>query len=653
MLFKKHHPQIILRNRKMTITVVTLNATDVSSNVRSISLNEKMLDVSHFSFMMATHDDNDSSLTSIMAFKDANLGKEVEIKFLDENGTENHLFKGIVLNINSASSDDSHNIYHISGKGLFCKLDGRLDCKSFLNKSISNILSEINTASGTTISGNPVLTEAIYYTAQYNQTAFEFMKFMAIRYGEWMYYRGTELVFGGKPSSSPINLAADTDLTDISINTQVAGTTSQATGFDARTAEATTASTVSSAPGGLLSSAGIAGSNVFSSCGTGSFASSTLRQAALDEFNRMQQQATISNSVFLNASSDISGLRLGTVINITDTDDSSGKQFIIIEIHHAATGTNGYGNSFTAIPAEVTLPHYTNPWIFRNASNQHAVVKANADPDKLDRIKVWFPWMANGETTRWIKMMTPHTGADKGFRWLPELEETVMVGFLDDNVDRPVVLGAVFDNSHKSNLDETDNNLKLIGSRTQRRIEINDDLGTLNIVDNGIENNNPTYPRNALFLERKNQEQIVKLSSLTRQDNGALISLKNEKELKLSLKLGGAETEITFDASNSANGITMKIKATGNIEIISEKGIKLKATENIEMEATQEVIIKGTMGVKMEGMNIEAKADANVKLEATGQFEAKGSTAKLNGMGMASIESTGMTEVKGSLVKIN
>ncbi|MES2774757.1 MAG: phage baseplate assembly protein V [Bacteroidota bacterium] len=637
----------------MTVIDVRIDQGASVQNIRSLSLTEKMLDVNHFSFSTATDEDGDASLSTIIAFKEANLGKSVEIKFSDEGGALKHLFKGIILNINSASTDEEHNMYQISGKGLLCKIDSRLGCMAFLDKTISDILTALNN-SGAPVSGTPANSGNIYYTAQYNQTAFEFIKQMAVRYGEWMYYNGSSLVFGGRPSGTPVNLALDVDISSLSINTQVSSGTSSATGYDGRSAEATSASTVVSTPGGtgLLTAAGSAGSNVFVSCGTGSFPPSSLTQEGLDAFNRLQQQATIANAVFVSGQTDKSNLTVGSVINITDTRDTSGKQFIIIEIQHIGNSANGYINNFMAIPAEAEVPHYTNPWLFRSASTQSAKVTDNADPDKLDRIKVWFPWMARGTTTRWIKMLTPHTGPDKGFRWLPEVDETVMVGFLDNNVDRPVVLGAVFDNTHKSNLDETANNLKLIGSRSQRRIEINDDLGTFNMVDNGISNNGPTYPRNAVFFERKDAEQHVKLSSLTREDNGGLIHLTNEKELKLSLKVGGHEAEITF-TDTPATGIAMKIKTTGNIEIISDKSIKLKATENIELEATQEVKIKGTMGVKIEGMNIEAKASANMKLEGTTQFEAKGATTKVTGTAIASLESSGMTEVKGSLVKIN
>jgi len=635
----------------MTETVITIVGNNTPVNFRSLTLTERMLDVNHFSYSAAPEEGTEATLSAIIAFKEAHLGKEVQIKFQDENGEENHLFKGIILSVNSSNNDDLHNTYRLSGKGLFCKLDGRLGCNAFLRKSISTILTELNTSSGTTISGTPATSGEVYYTAQYNQTAFGFMKFMATRYGEWMYYKGGELVFGGKPSGAAIQLVAGTDIDSISIDSHAADATNTATGYDARAAEPTTASTVARVPAGsgLLSTAGNAGANVFTSCGTGSFSPSSLSQAALDAFNRLQQQAVTANSVFISGSTDNSKLTVGSVITITDSQDTSGKQFIITEAQHSANNTQGYSNHITAIPAESEVPPYSNPWIFRSASTQNAVVKDNADPDKLDRVKVWFPWMSTVQTTQWIRMMTPHTGADKGFRWLPEIDETVMVGFLDDNVDRPVALGAVFDNTHKSNLEETGNHIKLIGSRTQRRMEINDDTGMFKFSDK-----DPDIDQaNTIALKRKDDDTFITIQSLQDPENASVIILKNQDTINLGITRNNMlVAEIILDAT-SADGGKVTIHSTGKIEINGERGIKMTSQENIEIEAMMEVKIKGTQGVKIKGMTIEAKADTTVKIEGTAQVDVKGSMVKVAGDMAAEISASGMTTVRGSIVMIN
>ena len=56
-----------------------------------------------------------------------------------------------------------------------------------------------------------------------------------------------------------------------------------------------------------------------------------------------------------------------------------------------------------------------------------------------------FPWQEeeNG-LTPWIRVITPHGGKDKGFHFIPEVEEKVLVGFEGGNAEHPYVLGVLY-----------------------------------------------------------------------------------------------------------------------------------------------------------------------------------------------------------------
>ncbi|WP_282057310.1 phage baseplate assembly protein V, partial [Maribacter luteus] len=71
---------------------------------------------------------------------------------------------------------------------------------------------------------------------------------------------------------------------------------------------------------------------------------------------------------------------------------------------------------------------------------QRGWVLDNADPNGLGRIKVQFPWQKPmGTSTPWIKMATPYSGSGKGFYFIPEKDEEVLVGFEGDNPEKPFV----------------------------------------------------------------------------------------------------------------------------------------------------------------------------------------------------------------------
>ena len=72
----------------------------------------------------------------------------------------------------------------------------------------------------------------------------------------------------------------------------------------------------------------------------------------------------------------------------------------------------------------------------------------NADPENLGRIRVQFPWQPTAYSP-WIRIAQPHSGANKGFHFIPELGEEVMVGFEGSNVEMPFVMGSLYNGSGK------------------------------------------------------------------------------------------------------------------------------------------------------------------------------------------------------------
>ena len=58
-----------------------------------------------------------------------------------------------------------------------------------------------------------------------------------------------------------------------------------------------------------------------------------------------------------------------------------------------------------------------------------AVVTNNEDPEGLARVRVRLAWQDKGEATYWARLAVPMAMADKGFCFLPEVDDEVLVGF--------------------------------------------------------------------------------------------------------------------------------------------------------------------------------------------------------------------------------
>lgn len=79
-----------------------------------------------------------------------------------------------------------------------------------------------------------------------------------------------------------------------------------------------------------------------------------------------------------------------------------------------------------------------------------ARVVAVDDPEALGRIKVTFPWLAeNREADAWARVSLPIGGGSTGFWALPEVDDEVLVAFESGDLNRPVVIGSLWNGSDR------------------------------------------------------------------------------------------------------------------------------------------------------------------------------------------------------------
>lgn len=68
--------------------------------------------------------------------------------------------------------------------------------------------------------------------------------------------------------------------------------------------------------------------------------------------------------------------------------------------------------------------------------------------DALHRVRVRFHWQRAGEDlaphTTWLRVASRHAGAGLGAQFVPRIGQEVLVGFLEGDIDRPIVLGSLF-----------------------------------------------------------------------------------------------------------------------------------------------------------------------------------------------------------------
>ena len=121
---------------------------------------------------------------------------------------------------------------------------------------------------------------------------------------------------------------------------------------------------------------------------------------------------------------------------------------------------------------------------------QIATVLGSADPDGKDRVPVRMNWQADDMNTNWIRVMTPDAGrsgdvkSNRGFVFIPEVGDHVLVGFRHGYPSRPYAMGSLF-NGFTGKGGGKGNNCKSLTSRSGSSLMLDDSVGSVTLHDRG------------------------------------------------------------------------------------------------------------------------------------------------------------------------
>ena len=146
--------------------------------------------------------------------------------------------------------------------------------------------------------------------------------------------------------------------------------------------------------------------------------------------------------------------------------DIGSREYLILSVDHVASnnyqaGTGAkshYENRFSCIRKSIRWypGRQFNSTPCALPGVQTAIVTGPAGEtihtDGLGRVKVQFHWDRLGKfdagSSPWIRVMTPWAGQAFGQIALPRIGQEVLIQFLDGNIDRPVIVGAVYNGKH-------------------------------------------------------------------------------------------------------------------------------------------------------------------------------------------------------------
>ncbi|PWN72168.1 Vgr family protein [Chryseobacterium phosphatilyticum] len=439
----------------------------------------------------------------------------------------------------------------------------------------------------------------ISYSAQYNETHYNYLTRIAEAYGEQFYYDGEILHFGKLPSSEkPIQLVYGSNVIDVNVELKAVHTKPEYFGYNSsRHTKMVGTDDRINHPGELSSKAYELNDSIFT---TRSLTPTPINPNVFLDVDDSQKSARGSKAVevfTVSGQTTVPFLYIGCVADLamrkTDSNETSHfTTLMITEVTHEVNARGYYSGSFEAI-AEGTgfmpKPDFEMP----KAEPQVATVISNVDPLNQGRIQVRFDWQLN-DTTHFIRMMSPDAGGtdavsqNRGFVAVPEIGDQVMVGFEYHNPDFPFAMGGMFhgqvglgggvDNHLKSI--QTRSGIKVLMNDADRSVTIKDPSGNTYFMD-GQGNINVTAPKNMTFTAGEDMHISVGRNMTTKIGQDNTLHIGNDHTESITKRYTQtSENKIVTVKQDQTESTGSKFKSiSGEADIQTSKGdLKLRGT---------------------------------------------------------------------------
>ena len=427
------------------------------------------------------------------------LGESIVVK-----AANTPIFVGVVTNVQLHREGSDFGCIIVSGYSATYRMETAHSCFSWNDRTIGDVVKKLCEQAKVQLELNPAFKETKDFICQYEESDFDFIRRLAHQYQEWMYFDGTKLIFG-KPRklADPIRLEYGTTLSSLDIGLQTLARSEQVFSYHSGADREMQRMTPDLAYGHdkLAGEAFRASLGMFSKPARQHALPRISNETELVNYMGRKQAAETAETHYITAESQVPTLRVGSVISLYSSflervgnlSEESLGNFIIIEITHEVSQGSYYKNRFKAIPA--TIKALPSPKVrMPLAETQMATVLSNADPEGKGRVRVRMNWQTDGMQTGWVRVMTPDGGSssdvksNRGFVFIPEVGDQVLLGFRHGDPARPYVLGSLFNGTTgRGGLEG--NHMKSLTTRSGHTIKLNDSLSSLGITIKDIKGN--------------------------------------------------------------------------------------------------------------------------------------------------------------------
>ena len=550
------------------------------------------------------------------------LGKNIVVK-----AASTPIFLGVVTNVQLHREGSDFGCIIVSGYSATYRLETAHSCFSWNDRTIGDVVKKLCEQAKVQLELNPAFKETKDFICQYEESDFDFIRRLAHQYQEWMYFDGTKLIFG-KPRklADPIILEYGTTLSSLDIGLQTLARSEQVFSYHSGADREMQRMTPDLAYGHdkLAGDAFRASLGMFSKPARQHALPRISDESELINYMGRKQAAETAETHYITAESQVPTLRVGSVVSLYSSflervgniSKESLGNFIIIEITHEVSQGSYYKNRFKAIPA--TIKALPSPKVrMPLAETQMATVLSNADPDGKGRVRVCMNWQTDGTQTGWVRVMTPDGGSssdvksNRGFVFIPEVGDQVLLGFRHGDPARPYVMGSLF-NGTTGGGGGQGNNCKSLTSRRGSSLKLDDSKGSVTLHDKGGVSMNFDGAGNETLATRASATTTVgKDASVLRMDKDGNIDLSGHTKVRISInestyiQLTDGEIDIISPVVKVISSDVTQISNTNGDDtgVIVNTDVTINNVENVNINSNKDVNVNSNRDVKITGYN--------------------------------------------------
>ncbi|MBA3962671.1 MAG: type VI secretion system tip protein VgrG [Chthoniobacterales bacterium] len=217
------------------------------------------------------------------------------------------------------------------------------------------------------------------------------------------------------------------------------------------------------------------------------------------------------------------------------------------------------GNSVSAPRAAALLPAVSGLQI--------GVVVSNEDPEGEDRVRVRMPLVSADEDGTWARVAVLDAGDQRGFFFRPEIDDEVVLGFLNDDPRQAIILGMLHSSAKPAPLTGSDDNdEKVFQSRSKMKLYFDDKNKVMSLETPAGNKITLSEQDKTLKLQDQNGNKIEMTSDGIKIESVKALQLKGGTEMKME----------SGTAFNAKGGTELKLEGTSSAEISSAATTKIK-----------------------------------------------------------------------------